>query len=300
MSRRGWSRIQSRAAPYLFVLPFVVIFLVFQLYPLGRSLYLSFHKTVGPRHMVFVGWRNYRFLLGHDVLFGLAVVNTAVYTIAFVGLQVPLSLGLAMLLNSRRVVAKSVFRFSFFSSYLVGQVFVGVIFYQLFSPDGLVNQALSMVMMRRVVVPWLTSPAMVMPSILIASLWLTTGYGMVYFLAALQAVDRSLYESAAVDGAGRWARFFHVTLPGIRPVMMYMILIGVIGGFQLFELPFVLLQGPGPGGRGLTIVMYLFIVGFNSGDLGYASAIGWVLVAILLLISLTRFRFLAFNQEPIG
>ena len=174
-----------------------------------------------------------------------------------------------------------------------------MIFYQLFSQDGLANQLLSIIAMRRVVVPWLTSPSMVMPSILIASLWLTTGYGMIYFLAALQSVDRGLYEAAEADGAGRWAEFFHVTLPGIRPVMMFMILIGIIGGFQLFELPFVLLQGAGPGGRGLTIVMYLFIAGFNSGDLGYASAIGWVLVAILLLISLSRFRFLAFNQETV-
>ena len=92
----------------------MAIFLVFQLYPLARSLYLSFHKTVGPRHLVFVGWSNYRFLLGHDLLFGLAVLNTTIYTVAFVALQVPLSLGLAMLLNSRRVRAKNLFRFSFF------------------------------------------------------------------------------------------------------------------------------------------------------------------------------------------
>jgi ABC-type sugar transport system permease subunit len=291
MNRDCWWKLQSRAAPYLFVSPFVIIFSIFLLYPLGRSLYLSFHKTFGPRDAVFVGWSNYRFLLRHDLLFGLAVVNTLAYTIAFLAIQIPLSLGLAVLLNSRQVRFRSLFRFSFFSSYLVGQVFVGVIFYQLFSADGLVNHVLSLIFRHPIQIPWLTSSAMVLPSILIASLWLATGYGMVYFLAALQAIDPGLYEAADMDGAGSWSKFFHVTLPGIRPMLAYMVLIGAIGGFQLFELPFVLLQGAGPGGRGMTIVMYLFIMGFSSGDLGYASAIGWTLVAILVLISLVRFQF---------
>jgi ABC-type sugar transport system permease subunit len=290
-------KLQSRAAPYLFVSPFVVIFCVFQLYPLGRSLYLSFHKTAGARHAMFVGWSNYRFLLGHDLLFGLATLNTLYYTVAFLVLQIPLSLGLAVLLNSRQVRFRRLFRFSFFSSYLVGQVFVGVIFYQLFSANGLVNELLGMILRRAVQIPWLTSPNMVMPSILIASLWLATGYGMVYFLAALQAIDPGLYEAAAMDGAGSWSKFFHVTLPGIRPMLAYMVLVGAIGGFQLFELPFVLLQGAGPDGRGMTIVMYLFIVGFSSGDLGYASAIGWTLVAILVVISLVRLQLFRFRPE---
>jgi ABC-type sugar transport system permease subunit len=297
MNRDRWWKLQARAAPYLFVSPFMIIFCVFLLYPLTRSLYLSFHRTIGAGHIMFVGLGNYRFLLGHDLLFGLAVLNTAVFTVAFLALQIPISLGLALLLNSRRVRLRSLFRFSFFSSYLVGQVFAGVIFFQFFSPDGLVNHTLGVILHRRIVIPWLSSPSMVLPSVLIASLWLATGYGMIYFLAALQAVDHELYEAAEVDGAGSWSRFFHITLPGIRHVLVYMLLIGAIGGFQLFELPFVLLQGAGPGGRGLTVVMYLFIMGFNAGDLGYASAIGWVLVAMLGIIFLARFRFFRFRQE---
>lgn len=298
MNRDRWWKLQARAAPYLFVSPFLIIFCVFLLNPLSRSLYLSFHKTIGPGHVIFAGLGNYRFLLGHDLLFGLAVLNTAVYTLAFVSLQIPLSLGLAILLNSRRVRWKSLFRFSFFSSYLAGQVFTGVIFFQLFSADGLINHAISFILHRRVVIPWLTSPNLAMPSVLIAALWLATGYGMVYFLAALQAVDHELYEAAEVDGANRWNKFFHVTLPGIRPVLVYMTLMATLGGFQLFELPFVLLQGAGPGGRGMTIVMYLFIMGFNTGDLGYASAIGWLLVILLLLLSLAQFRFFLFGKDP--
>jgi ABC-type sugar transport system permease subunit len=192
---------------------------------------------------------------------------------------------------------RDLFRFSFFSSYLVGQVFVGVIFFQLFGPDGLINHAVSIVAGHRVVIPWLSSPNLVLPSVLIASLWLATGYGMVYFLAALQSVDPELYEAAEMDGAGNWQRFVHITLPGIRPMLGYVVLVGAIGGFQLFELPFVLLQGAGPNARGLTVVMYLFVMGFNTGDLGYASAIGWMLVVILLALTFIKFRFFRFGPE---
>jgi ABC-type sugar transport system permease subunit len=292
-----WWKWQHRLAPYLFVSPFILLFSIFTLYPMFRSLLLSFYKTAGPRHQVFVGLDNYRYLLGHDLVFLLAAANTTGFTIAFLLLQVPLSLGLALLLQSRHVKFRNFFRFSFFSSYLVGQVFVGVIFFQIFGARGLLNSVLGRIAGHSVTVPWLTNPAMVLPSVLIASLWLASGYGMIYFLAALQAVDRELYEAAEVDGAGRWQSFLHITLPGIRPMMVYLILVGTIYGVQLFELPFVLLQGSGPNGRGLTIVMYLFFMGFTSGDLGYASAIGWTLMLILLLVSLAQIKLTRATAE---
>jgi arabinosaccharide transport system permease protein len=116
------------------------------------------------------------------------------------------------------------------------------------------------------------------------------GYPMIYFLAALQSVDKELYEAASVDGAGKWSQFWNVTLPGIWPVVVFMILVGTIGAFQLFELPYVLFQGPGPNGRGMTIVMYLFMMGINAGDLGYASAVAWGLVVIIFVLSLIQLR----------
>jgi len=122
-------------------------------------------------------------------------------------------------------------------------------------------------------------------AVIIAWLWLSIGYGMVYFLAALQGVDQSLYEAAEVDGAGPWKKFWNVTFPSIRPVFIFLTLIGVVGSFQLFELPFVLLQGFGPKYAGLTIVFYLFGTGFQTGNLGYASTIGWALVFIIFCAS---------------
>jgi ABC-type sugar transport system permease subunit len=288
---------QSRRAPYLFVAPFVILFCVFMVYPLTRSLILSFYKTAGPKHQLFVGLGNYHYLLGHDPAFALAILNTLAFTLGFLILQIPLSLGLAILLNSNHIRGKNIFRFCFFSSYLVGPVFVALVFFQLFATHGLINQLLSTITRHEITVGWLSNPNLVLPSLLIASLWLSCGQAMIYFLAGLQAIDRDLYHAAQVDGAGHWYSFLHITLPGIRPVLGYVILIGTIGGFQLFELPYVLFQGPGPGHRALTIVMYLFSMGFNVGDLGFASAIGWLLALILLFLFTLQFKFFWKTQK---
>ncbi|MGA2581766.1 MAG: sugar ABC transporter permease [Tepidisphaeraceae bacterium] len=285
---------QHRWAPGIFLLPFLILLAVFILYPLTQSLILSFYKTAGPGHRVFVGLENFRYLIGSDLAFDLAVINTTAFTALCLAIEIPLALGLAMLLNSRRLRWRGLFRFAFFASYLVGQVYAAVLFFQIFSERGLVNRGIRLVAGHSTPIPWLRNPNLVLPSILIAALWLTTGYAMIYLLAALQAVDRELYDAAEVDGAGRWESFWHITLPGIRPVLSYLILVGTILGFQLFELPYVLFQGPGPNGRGLTIVMYLFLMGFGTGDLGYASAIGWTLVIILLIVSLAQWRIWKF------
>jgi ABC-type sugar transport system permease subunit len=287
-----WS-LQARVAPYLFVSPFVILFCVFMLYPLLRSLWLTVHKTVGPRQEYFVGLDNFRFML-QDQIFWLAVANTTAYAVGYIALQIPIALGLALLLNGNWIVGRSLFRFAFFSTHLVGGVFVAILFSQVLAKDfGLLNQTLSFVlspfMDGPVAIAWLDNWSLTIVVLIMASLWLNAGWGMVYFLAALQAVDRELYEAAEVDGATPRQKFWHVTLPGIRPVLIFLTLTGLIGGFQIFELPFVLYnQTPGPLNSGLTLVMYLFNVGFGVGDLGLASAIGWALVFIVLLVSILQ------------
>jgi ABC-type sugar transport system permease subunit len=285
-------------APYGFLTPLLAILGVFFVLPLGRSLVLSFYVTAGPQSRRFVGFGNYVFLLTNDRLFWLAAANTIAFTIAFLVLQIPASLGLALLLNLPAVRGKKFFRFCFFSTYLVGQVFVAVVFFALLGPrQGPANQLLAQMAGHSVDVGWLTRPNLALPVVLLAALWLSIGYGMIYFLAALQAVDPNLYEAARLDGAGRWAAFRHVTLPGIKPVLIFLILVGTIGGFQLFELPYVLLQGPGPGYRALTIVMYLYAAAFERGDLGYSAAIGWLLVLLIGSVAFAQLRLLrAFDE----
>jgi ABC-type sugar transport system permease subunit len=295
-STRLWN-LQHRLAPYLFVAPFVLMFSVFLLYPLVRSFVLSFCNTVGPTDVRFTGLANYAYLL-HDPYFWIAAANTALYVFAFLLIQVPLSLGLAMLLNSSRVRARSFFRFAFISTHFVGHVFVAVVFAQLLDPrHGPISRLISFFSRGAVEIPWLTQPILARVSVLLAWLWLSVGYGMIYLLAALQHVDVHQYEAAQVDGAGRWSRFWHVTLPGIRPVLTFLVLVGLIGGFQLFELPWVLFQGAGPGSAGMTIVMYLFNTGFLAGNLGYASTIGWALVVILIVVTALQLRLTRATEE---
>jgi ABC-type sugar transport system permease subunit len=283
--RRVWA-LQHRAAPYLFALPIVVLLCIFLLYPLGRSAVLSFHKSAGPGRTRFVGLENYAFLL-RDKLFWIAVANTLGFTALFVTLQVPASLGLAMLLNSPRVRFRNLLRLAFFSSYLVGTVFAAVLFGMLLAPrHGLVNRVVGALLpFVGTETNWRGDPRWAMPALVLAALWLTVGYGMVYFLAALQSVDRELYDAAEVDGAGAWARFRHVTLPGVKPVLVFLVLVGTIASLQLFELPYVLFQGPGPGLRGMTVVYYLYAYGISAGNFGFASAVGWALVLLTSLIA---------------
>jgi ABC-type sugar transport system permease subunit len=268
-------------APYLFMAPFVLIFGTFMVYPLLQSVVLAMQQTFGPRTAVFVGLTNFRDLFA-DRFFWLAMRNTLVYAVAAVALQVPLALGLALLLNRPGVKGRGLFRLIFFSPSLVGMVFVAMMFGLMFHErEGLVN-----ILLRAVLphfpreFPWLQR--YVMLALIIATLWMSVGFNMVYFLAALQGVDRDSLEAAEVDGANAWQKFRFVILPDIAPVTGFVVLLSLIGSLQLFELPFILLNGPGPENRGLTVVMYLYQYGFEVGDLGYASAIGWTLALVLM------------------
>ena len=292
----------QRLAPYLMLAPYVLLTCVFFLYPLAYATLLAFHQTNGPLSWNYVGTKNFSFILA-DPAFHKAVVNTAIYAAFSIGLQLPLSLGLAMLLNSGNDRAKSFFRLAIFAPNLVGPVFVGVLFFVMFAPQiGLFNQLMHMVFGWITHLPggsgegflqyeWLGNPKLVMPALIIVSLWLYVGFNMIYFLAALQNVNRELLDAASIDGADPWARFRHIVMPEIRPVAGFVVLLSVIGSFQLFELPWVLLNNSaGPGDRGLTVVMYLYQTGFLTGDLGYASAIGWVLGLLLTGVAFVQAR----------
>lgn len=289
----GFMRLQQKMAPYIFIAPFLMIFVVFGAYPIIKSVALSLYATNGPKDEVFVGLANYQFLLT-DPDFRKAVQNTAVYTFFSVFLQLPIALGLAMLLSAQWVKGREFWRLAFFSPNLLGQVFVGVLFGILFQPQfGLINRGLNWLTNGAIALDtkWLSDPNLVMPALVATSIWMYAGFNMVYFLAALQAVDRDLYEAAEVDGANPWQQFLNVTVPGIKPVITFVVVTATLGSFQLFELPYILLgNSAGPDQAGLTIVMYLYDRGFVTGDLGYASAVGWTLALGVLIISMIQVR----------
>jgi len=193
-------------------------------------------------------------------------------------------------MNRKMLWGRNFFRLVFFSPRLVGMVFVAVLFVVIFQPqEGLLNRMLHWLVGLDLETKWLSNARLVMPALILVSLWMYVGFNMIYFLAALQAVDKNLYDAAKVDGANAFQQFLHVTLPSIKPVAVFVVVLSTIGSFQLFELPFLMLgQSAGPENSGLTIVMYLYQNGFEVGDLGYASAIGWTLAFGVLCISLTQ------------
>jgi ABC-type sugar transport system permease subunit len=275
----------NRWVPYVFLLPFLAILVVFIAYPLYHSVILATKQTFGPKRSAFVGLDNFYFLAS-DPMFWKAVRNTSVFAAGSVLIQLPVSLGLALLLNRRDVRGRAVFRLILFSPSLVGLVFVAMMFSLIFEKNtGLVN-----VMLHSVFpafdpeFPWLQQ--YVMPTLIIAALWMYAGFNMIYFLAALQNVDKGLVEAAMVDGASAWRRFLHVTIPAIRPIGTFVVLLSLIGSFMLFELPYILLSGAGPDNQGLTVVMYLYQMGWDQQDLGLASAIGWSLALLLGLFAI--------------
>jgi len=294
---RGKYRAEPLWVPWTFLAPFLLTFGVFLVWPLIQSVTLAFQQTFGPRTSAWVGLENFRFLFG-DPLFWKAVGNTATFALGSVTLQLPLSLGLALLLNRPGLKGRAFFRMIFFAPSLVGLVFVGLLFGLMFAPrTGLVNTTLNGLFPAfDPECPWLQ--VYIMPALIIAALWLYVGFNMIYFLAALQNVPEELMEAASLDGAGPWDRFRHIVLPEILPIATFVVLMSLLGSLQLFELPFVLLNGgAGTDNRGLTVVMYLYQTGFVSGDLGYASAIGWVLAFFMGAFALGQRLFMRRQEE---
>ena len=281
---------KPRYAPYFFLAPFFTLFGVFMVYPLFDSIRLSTYSVRGMRNQTFVGLENIERLIA-DPLFWTALWNTAYFAAGSLLLQLPVALVLALLLSNARLKGRNLFRLSFFSPVLISGVFIAVIFYLLYDRRyGLVNRVLGSE------IQWLQDPDLVMPALVLAGVWRWAGFNMVYFLAGLQSIRQELYEAAAVDGAGPWQSFVHVTIPALKPVIAFVVITSMIGSFQLFDLPYVLTEG-GPGNASMTMVMYLYKHGFEFINLGYAATIGWALAVIIGVISIIQVRFFGVFRE---
>ncbi|MFG0245617.1 MAG: carbohydrate ABC transporter permease [Phycisphaerales bacterium JB052] len=271
--------------------PFLVLFAIFVVYPLIQSAFLAANQTFGPGTRTFVGTKNFKLLFA-DPVFWKSIRNTFIYALGSLFIQLPIAFALALALNSSKLRGKGIYRLIFFSPQLMGLVFVSILGALAFEKRaGLVNQAIAFITRNEkfLEIDWLQQH--VMATLILISLWLYVGFNMIYFLAALQSVDKSLMEAAEIDGAGPLGKLRHVIYPSVKPVATFVILLSMIGSLQLFELPYILLESSGgPDNRGLTIVMYLYQNGFDLGDLGYASAIGWVLALILIALALVQIK----------
>jgi lactose/L-arabinose transport system permease protein len=274
----------TRLAPYLFILPALALFAAFRLYPIGWSFVLSLYHTEGMAQ-TWTGLGNYQRLV-HDPLFWKALGNTALILVVQVPVMLCLALSLAVALNSALLRWKPLFRLGFFLPVVTGLVTYGLMMGALLNQgSGAVNWLLSLVGLPEV--HWLTDPFWAKVSVMLALTWHYTGYNAVIYLARLQGIPDEHYEAAAVDGAGAWRRFWHITLPGLRPAVLLTVVLSTIGTLQLFDEPFVM-TGGGPDNATTTIGVYLYQTGFRYFDFGYASAIGYALVLIISVLGLIQ------------
>ena len=287
-----WSRNQRKVIPYIFLAPFLLTFLIFTVYPAGAAFFLSFQRVRGVNSpeegglvVEYQGLANYERLLTKDKRFGTALINGAEFAIGTVLIQMPLALSVALALNSPHVRFKVLARLAFFAPYITSAIVVGWIFTLVLDERyGLLNAMLSALRVEGV--GWLTDKNFVMPALIILGLWTWVGYNSLFFLAGLQNVPEDLKEAARIDGANTLQVFWNITIPFLRPIFVFVIITGLIGSFSLFSQPYLLFQsGSGPQDAGLFPVMYLFFMGFENFRMGYASAIGYLLTAIILIIT---------------
>ncbi|WP_371600821.1 carbohydrate ABC transporter permease [Streptomyces sp. NBC_00564] len=280
--------LRRRAVPYLFILPALVLFAVFKLYPIGSSFLMSLYENVNGTQE-FVGAGNYTRALD-DPLLWTALKNTAIILVVQVPVMLALAVGIAVALNSTLLRGRAFFRLGFFMPTVTGLVAYGIIFAVLLNTQyGLVNWLLGLVGIGEV--PWLTDPLWAKISLGLALTWHYTGYNAVIFLARLQSLPTELYDAAAVDGASAWQSFRHVTLPGLRPALLLTTVLSTIGTLQLFDEPYVL-TGGGPDNATLTIGVYLYQNAFKYFDFGYASAVAYILTVLIGILGIVQFRLL--------
>ncbi|HYJ11963.1 MAG TPA: sugar ABC transporter permease [Thermomicrobiales bacterium] len=286
--RFRWSE-ESRAG-WLAISPWIVGFLVFTMFPFVSSFYFSFTRYDIISAPQWVGLENYERLLTRDRLFPLALRNTFIYAALYVPLHLATALGVALLLDQARQM-RGVFRTAFYLPSMTPAVASAYLWIWMLNPnDGMVNRFL-----RALHLPapnWTVDPAWTKPAIVISQVWMM-GAAMILFLAALQGVPRDLYEAARLDGAGAWHRFRTITLPMISGVTFFLATVGTISALGVFTQGYVMFdKDGGPENSALFIVMYLFKRAFGSGyfQMGYASAIAWILFLIILGITLVQFR----------
>jgi arabinosaccharide transport system permease protein len=280
----------------IFLLPFVTLFLLFRLWPVTHALVLSFQhiESVGGSRE-WVGLNNYQRLV-NDRLFHIALRNTMLYTIGTLLILIPLPFALAAVLRSKLVARQDMFRSIIFLPVLTSLVVVGVVFSLLLTRNGLLNSFLGLFGVPAQ--EWLAARHLAVPAMIIMATWRWTGINVIYFTTGLANIPQELYEAASVDGAGPVRKFWHLSVPLSKPIILFVTVLTIFGGLQLFVEPFILWgTGGGPGHGGLSVVVHLYRTAFTSFQLGYASAIGVVLALIIMALSITVLTLFGFFKK---
>jgi multiple sugar transport system permease protein len=293
--RRGTDTLTA----WLFSAPAVLLLAAFMVLPFLLAFYFSFtnERLISPRPTEWVGIENYQRILFEDPRFWKALSNNVIFSLVVVPLQTAFALLLAILVNQKLkgVVA---FRTVFFMPITVVMAAVAVIWIVLLNPQGLINAFMSIITFGQFSPDWLADPTWALVAIMITSIWASVGFQMIILLAALQDVPETLYEAARLDGAGTWQQFLHVTLPGIRNPLLFVLTITTILSFRLFDQVWIMPDRPGgPLDATRTIMVDIVDTGLNRGAVGLGSALSVIFLVIVLVITVIQRRFIKQESE---
>ena len=278
--------ITQKSAPYIFCLPYIITFIIFLVYPMLNMLYTSVHKMQGVSTYQFVGADNYTRLLS-DAHILTAIANSIGFTVGIVIINTTLPLFLAILLNNKLTPVRNIFRSAIYIPALTSIVVAGIFFRLFFGSNDDTPLNLAMQFFGGTPKEWLYDTKLTgVIALVFTSTWRWLGTNILYFLSALQTISPELYDAAYVDGANAWQKFRYVTLPGVKPILIFVITILTYGGLRMFGESYVLWpNSKTPGDIGLTIVLYIYRTAFGQFDMGYASAMSVVLFAFLMILN---------------
>jgi lactose/L-arabinose transport system permease protein len=270
---------------WLFVAPALILLGIFLIYPIIWSLWMSFQTGRGM-NFSFGGFANIQ-RLTQDPVFLRALGNTMTFLLVQVPIMIVLALLFAVALNDPKLWGRGFFRTAIFLPCVTSLVAYSVLFKSMFGAEGVVNAALGIVGLGPI--PWLTDPFWAKVLIILAITWRWTGYNMIFYLAALQNVDRAIYEAARIDGVPPWARFWYLTLPMLKPVILFTTVISTVGTLQLFDEPYNITLG-GPAQATMTLSYYLYDLTFRfMPSFGYTATVSWVIVVLVGILSFAQF-----------
>lgn len=273
----------QNANAYFFLTPFLLVFCAFWIWPILHSLSLSFQNT-RIRPSVFdlsANWGR----LAIDPAFANALKNSLIIMGVQVPIMIVLAIILAMMLNSPLLRAKGIMRFAFFAPVVVSEVAYAAVFRLIFNADfGIINKMLDVIGIDRIA--WFSDPTAAMAVIIMAVTWRWVGYNAIIILSGLQSIPDDIYEAAELDRASKTKQFFFITLPLLKPVVIFCAVLSIIGSLQLFTEPFLITQRGGPGGATETLGIFIYRQGFAAFNFGYASAIAYTLTIMAVAFSL--------------
>ena len=275
-------------AGWLFTIPSIFLIIAFVFYPMIQAFITSLKSGMG-NNLRFVGFANFSRLFT-DEIFKKAVVNTLIYLVVQVPIMILLALFISVILNDKNLKFKGFFRTAIFLPCVTSLVAYSVIFKSLFSNDGLMNNFLLNFHLITSPIEWITSPFWAKITIIIAITWRWTGYNMIFYLAGLQNIDPGIYEAAKIDGATGVKQFFYITVPLLKPIILFTTVMSTTGTLQLFDEVMNITKG-GPGNASTTISQYIYNLSFKySPNFGYAAAVSYTIVIMIVVLSLIQFK----------